>query len=247
MTVAIAHRGAPFAAPENTLEAFSAAVEMGAPAIELDVHLSADGEIVVIHDATLDRTTDATGAVADLTLAEIRAADAGYGHSPDGGRSFPFRRARVRVPTLAEVIDWLPAGIGLVVEIKAPAAAEAVAELLVASEIDRRSTAISFDSGAIDRVRSVEPGLATGLLLEPGHSFEHGLARVVDGGHATLNVFERDLGEDPRPLVERAAAAGRQLGCYVVDDPSRMRVLAAAGLAAFVTNRPDVARDALGA
>ena len=245
MTVAIAHRGASAAAPENTLAAFRLAVEMGAPAIELDVHLTADGEVVVIHDATLDRTTDRAGAVASLTSAEIRAADAGYRFTVDGGASYPFRGAGERVPTLGDVVAWLPAGIALVVEIKALAAVDAAVSILAGAAVGERASLISFDEPAIARARALDPALSTGLLLAPGASFDDGLSRIVAGGHATLNVFERDLGTDPRPLVEHAAAAGRQVGCYVIDDPERMRVVAAAGLAAFVTNRPDVARDAL--
>ena len=244
VTLAIAHRGASVAAPENTMAAFQLAAEMGSRAIELDVHLTADGHVVVIHDATLDRTTDARGAVAELSLAQVQAADAGHRYSPDG-RSYPFRGAGLRVPALAEVVEWLPADVALVVEIKARAAVEATVRLLVERGVSERATVISFDAGAIERSRALDATLPTGLLIPPGAPFEGGLQQVVGAGHLSLNVFETDLGLDPRPLVERAAAVGKRLGCYVIDDPQRMRVVAAAGLSAFVTNRPDVAREAL--
>ena len=89
----IAHRGSSAEAPENTLPAFEAAVARGADAIELDVRLTADGAPVVIHDATLDRTTDRTGPVAALTLAELRAVDAGWHFTPDLGHTHPYRGA----------------------------------------------------------------------------------------------------------------------------------------------------------
>ena len=245
MTLVVGHRGAPYAAPENTMAAFQAAVEMGVDAIELDVHVSADGELVVIHDADLARTTDRSGAVVELTAAEISSADAGFHHSPDGGVTYPFRGVALRVPLLTDVLAWLPAGIGLVVELKAVDAAEPTVEMLRARGVADRASVISFAREAIDRARARAPEIPTGLLLPPGADFGAGIEQVVAGGHLSLNPYEADLGTDPRPLVERAAAARKELGCYVIDDPERMRVVAAAGLAAFVTNRPDVARDAL--
>ena len=244
VTLAIAHRGASFAAPENTMAAFQLAAEMGARAIELDVHLAADGQVVVIHDATLDRTTDGSGPVAELSMAQVQAADAGHRYSPDG-RSYPFRGVGLRVPALAEVLEWLPADVALVVEIKARAAVDATVRLLVEGGVAERATVISFDAAAIERSRAIDATLPTGLLVQPGAPFEAGLQHVVEAGHLSLNVFETDLGPDPRPLVERAAGVGKRLGCYVIDDPQRMRVVAAAGLSAFVTNRPDVAHEAL--
>jgi hypothetical protein len=118
MTLVVAHRGASAHAPENTLDAFRQAVEMGADAIELDVHVTRDGELAVIHDETLERTTDLEGRVSDLTMKQIRRADAGYRFAAADG-SFPFRAKGLKVPTLREVLGWLPAGTGLVVEIKA--------------------------------------------------------------------------------------------------------------------------------
>jgi glycerophosphoryl diester phosphodiesterase len=245
VTLVLAHRGAPFAAPENTLPSFAVATRHGVDAIELDVHLTADGALAVIHDATLDRTTERSGAVASLTLDEVRAADAGHAYTVDGGASFPFRGHGLRVPTLDEVLDWLPAQTGLVVEIKAVDATEPSIAVLRQRGVAARASIISFAREAIERSRAAAPEIPTGLLLEPGDDLEAGLAAAARGGHATLNQDDADLGADPRPLVRRAAAAGVGLGCYVVDDPDRMRVLAAAGVAAFVTNRPDVAAAAL--
>jgi glycerophosphoryl diester phosphodiesterase len=229
VTLVVAHRGAPYAAPENTMAAFRAAAEMGADAIELDVHRSADGEVVVIHDPDLDRTTDRSGPVAQLTAAEIRLADAGAGE---------------RVPVLAEVLDWLPAQLGLVIEIKALAAVEPTLALLEgkAARRERRLSVISFEGDAIDAVRAGAPDIPTGLLREAGDPFDDGLALVVERGHTALHCFERDLGADPGLFVARAEEAGKQLGCWVIDDPDRMRQVTLARLTAFVTNRPDVAR-----
>src|SRR6185312_5605525 len=105
----IAHRGASGYAPENTLPAFELAVRQGADALELDVRLTMDGAAVVIHDATLDRTTGLTGPVRARTLAELRLADAGLRFTPDGGGTLPFRDQGTRIPTLAEVLWTFPA------------------------------------------------------------------------------------------------------------------------------------------
>ncbi|MDQ4071249.1 MAG: hypothetical protein M3088_00010 [Actinomycetota bacterium] len=98
--VAIAHRGGAEEAPENTLEAFGAAIALGYRYLETDAHVTRDGTVVAFHDRTLDRVTDRTGAIAALSIAEVEAADAGHAFTLDGGRSFPFRGRGVRVPRL---------------------------------------------------------------------------------------------------------------------------------------------------
>ena len=112
MTLVVAHRGASGQAPENTMESFRLGVEAGADAIELDVHLTADGQLAVIHDETLERTTDRTGRVAELTMEQIREADAGATFVREDDSGFPFADRGLRVPTLPEVLDWLPDGRG---------------------------------------------------------------------------------------------------------------------------------------
>ena len=103
--IAIAHRGGAEDAPENTLEAFGAAVALGYRYLETDVHLTRDGVVVAFHDDRLDRVTDRGGAIADLGITEVEAADAGHRFSPDGGRTFPFRGRGVRVPRLEAVLS----------------------------------------------------------------------------------------------------------------------------------------------
>jgi glycerophosphoryl diester phosphodiesterase len=248
MTIVVAHRGASKQAPENTMEAFRLGVEAGADAIELDVHLTADGQLAVIHDETLDRTTDRTGPVARLTMDDIREADAGatFARSDDSG--FPFAGRGLRVPTLPEVLDWLPDGTGLVVEIKARAAADAVVEALRTHpvHVDGRLAVISFDEAAIERVHELDPGVKTGYLLVPTQPIPPALVWATEHGHAGVHPWDGDLGADPGPILEQARAYGREVGCYVVNDPDRMRFLAYAGLWGFVTDVPDVAREALG-
>jgi glycerophosphoryl diester phosphodiesterase len=211
------------------------------------VHRTRDGTLAVIHDDTLDRTTDATGSVSELKLDQIRKADAGarFG-APDG--SFPFAGRGLQVPTLAEVVEWLPDGIGLVVELKARGAVDGTVETLRDSAVRAagRVSVISFDEAAIDQAHELDPELPTGYLLVPSQPFEPALRWAVEHGHVAVLPWDGDLGMDPAPMLAQALAYGRRVGCYVVNDPQRMQHLAAYGVWGFVTDVPDVARQALG-
>jgi glycerophosphoryl diester phosphodiesterase len=247
MTLIVAHRGAAADAPENTMQAYRLAAEMGADAIEIDVHLTADGKLVLMHDETLDRTTDLAGTIASLTMKEIRRADAGYRFEAEDG-SFPFRGQGLRVPTFSEVLGWLPDGLGLVVEVKAREATAATIAALRGSRVRAAGAVslISFDEGAIDYARELDPDLPTGYLLVPSQPIEPAMTYAVEHGHAAIHPWEGDLGLDPLPVLALAHAYGRQVGCYVVNDPDRMQQLAAMGLWGFVTDVPAIARGALG-
>jgi glycerophosphoryl diester phosphodiesterase len=230
------------------MEAYRLAVEAGADAIELDVHLTADGQLAVIHDETLERTTDHTGRIADQTMDQIREADAGATFSRPDDSGFPFADRGLRVPTLPEVLEWLPDALGLVIEIKARAAADAVVAAVATHPVlaSARLSVISFDEATIERVRELNPDIRTGYLLVPTQPIEPALVWATEHGHLGVHPWEGDLGIDPLPLLAEAHAYGREVGCYVVNDPERMKHLAALGLWGFVTDVPDIARAALG-
>ncbi len=248
MTIVVAHRGASKQAPENTMEAFRLGVEAGADAIELDVHLTVDGQLAVIHDDTLDRTTDRTGAVVERTMDEIREADAGATFVRPDDSGFPFAGRGLTVPTLPEVLEWLPDEVGLVIEIKARAAADAVVAAVRDHSVrsSGRLVVISFDEHAIERVRELDREIKTGYLLVPTQPVEPALVWATEHGHTGVFPWEGDLGIDPLPIMAQAQIYGREVGCYVVNDPERMQHLAVCGLWGFVTDVPDVAREALG-
>ena len=133
----VAHRGGARLAPENTMVAFRMAVrDWWADMLELDVRLTRDGEVIVIHDATVDRTTDGSGAVSDLTLDEIRSLDAGYRFVDESGGN-PYRGRGVRIPTLDEVLEEFP-DMRVNVESKEPAAAAPLAEVVARHEAEHR-------------------------------------------------------------------------------------------------------------
>jgi glycerophosphoryl diester phosphodiesterase len=229
------------------MESFALAGEMGADAIELDVHLTADGQLAVIHDDRLDRTTDRGGAVADLTMDDIRAADAGANFSRTDDAGFAFRGRGLRVRSLPEVLEWLPVNLGLVIEIKARAAVDTLVQTLRGNPVTEgdRLQVISFDQPSIERVHELDPSLATGYLLVPGEAVEPALTWASSRGHRGIHPWEGDLGMDPMPTLAQAQAFGLRVGCYVVNDPTRMQHLAACGIWGFVTDAPDVAVAAL--
>jgi glycerophosphoryl diester phosphodiesterase len=181
-------------------------------------------------------------------MAQIREADAGASFAAEDG-SQPYAGRGLRVPTLPELLDWLPEGIGLVVEVKAAEATDATVTALRDSRVRRAEavTVISFDETAIERARELDRDLPTGLLLVPFDRVERGLVWAAERGHRGVFPWDGDLGLDPTPILSQAAAFGVRIGCYVVNEPERMQLLAATGLWGFVTDVPDVARAALGA
>jgi glycerophosphoryl diester phosphodiesterase len=242
----IAHRGASAFAPENTIEAFALAVEHGADAFEFDIRVTADGIPVVVHDATLQRTTGDAGVIAGLTLAEVQRADAGARFSLDGGRSFPWRHAGVRIPTLEEVLSRFP-DVPCIIEIKDPAAADPARAVLRRLGAGDRCVLMSFDPRALDTARAhAELTGATGsetAALIRAELQRRVLERVP---YRVLSVPERRYGMPlPLRLLTRGA---RRLGCpvhvWVVDSVRRATRLWRKGVAGIVTNNPRELRAA---
>src|SRR3954447_4847862 len=160
-----AHRGGSALAPENTIAAFDNGLSLGADGLELDVHLSSDGVVVVHHDPTLDRTTSGRGAIRLKTAAELAQIDAGY-RFMEGPDAHPFRAKGLGIPTLREVLTRYP--VPLIIELKTPEAALARAtidELRAAGAVGRTALG-SFYSQALDAARQYQPGIATGAARE---------------------------------------------------------------------------------
>jgi glycerophosphoryl diester phosphodiesterase len=186
--VVIAHRGASAAWPENTLTAFEAAVRAGADMVELDVRLTADGALVVMHDPDVARTTDGRGLVCELTLAEVRA---------------------LHVPTLRDALDLLQGRAGAEIEIKDDPG-EAAADAVVDQLRDARFAAAlvsSFHAGALARVRERDAAIATGLETDGTDALRAGLDHVVAHGRAVAPAS----GTGGRPARPRARCAGGHL------------------------------------
>ena len=161
-----AHRGGAALRPENTLAAFDHGLSLGADGLELDVHLSRDGIVVVHHDATLERTTNGHGRVEDCAAAELAALDAGCRFSPGSGGQ-PYAAAGIGVPTLETVLARYP-GVPLIVELKsaAPALAERTVALVRAAGAVERVAVGSFHTRPLETVRRLEPRIRTGAARE---------------------------------------------------------------------------------
>lgn len=222
----IAHRGASGGYPENTLAAFAAAIEVGAAMCELDVHLTGDGVPVVIHDETIERTTDRKGAVAAMTLRELRKADAGI--------RFAAQFAGERIPTLEEVFRLTAGRCGLNIELKGEGTEAAVCGLLALHDAIATTIVSSFDWPMIGRVRAIDPRIRIGLLAQ------RGARRLLDEADAMGAVAIH-----PRVdmiTAELCSAAHRQnlkVYTWTCDDPVEMRQVIAAGVDGIITNYPD--------
>jgi len=173
--VNIAHRGGAKIAPENTLVGFRRALEAGAGVLELDVHLTVDEHLVVIHDDTVDRTTNGTGRVCEMTLSEVKNLDAGYEYPPYGGIPHPYRNKGVTVPTLEEVYRAFP-DVPINVEIKAEGRSgteEAVWRVIKEAGAAKRTLVVSQDNGVIRRFRHITEGkVATGSSIREMVAFD---------------------------------------------------------------------------
>jgi glycerophosphoryl diester phosphodiesterase len=242
----IAHRGASASAPENTLPAFELAAQQGADAFELDVRLTRDGAAVVIHDDTIDRTTDLTGPVRARTLAELRAADAGHRFSTDGGHGFPFRNQDVRVPTLAEVLWAFPA-MPVMIEVKEPEVQEAVRRVLLEGDAAERCVMASEHLGALELFRQ-EPFACGAAGPEISALYRGVLLRRAPRAcrYRLLSVPLRwhGLPVPTRAFVRAARALGAPVHVWTVNDAATALRLWARGVAGIVTNVPDVIRAA---
>ncbi len=231
----VAHRGASGEAPENTLAAFRRALEIGVNAVELDVHLTCDGEPVVIHDHMLDRTTDGRGLVKDQTLAAVRRLDA--------GRWFGERFAGERVPTLAEALDLLRP-VRVIIEVKngpiyyPGIAARVAAEVRAAGHPS--VTVSSFDHPVLVELKAGAPELQTAVLFVGRPVNPVGLA--LDAGANALHPHWAFLTPE---LVAAAHTAGLRVETWTVDDPLYMAHVVGMAPDGVMTNHPDRLREFL--
>jgi glycerophosphoryl diester phosphodiesterase len=242
----IAHRGASADRPENTLPAFELAVQQGADAFELDVRVTRDGAAVVIHDESLERTTDLTGLVRARTLAELRTANAGHRFTPDSGRSFPFRQSEVRIPTLHEVL-WTFPTVPVMIEIKEPEAQDAVRRVLQESECAERCVVASEHMGALELFREAPFSCgAAGPEISALYRAVMLRRRPPACRYRLLSVPLRwhGLPVPTRGFVRAARALGVPVHVWTINDPATARRLWARGVAGIVTNVPEVIRAA---
>jgi glycerophosphoryl diester phosphodiesterase len=241
MTRIWAHRGARREAPENTLPAFARALEIGADGIELDVRRTADGELVVIHDATIDRTTTGHGPVAALSLAELRSVSASAGMTGFDATV---------IPTLEEVLELTaPAGVDINIELKRPARPDAELESRVLAAVEgfgvaNRTVLSSFDHTVLDRLRRLGATTELALILRDRWPWPWLCARAA-GATAIHLRGRRTIGGH---FVSRAHAAGVAVRPWVINSEGELDRMFRAGVDAVFTDLPRLAvqvRDGL--
>lgn len=229
--VRIAHRGASRIAPENTLAAFNKAIEIGVDAVELDLHGTADGEIVVIHDPSLDRTTNLRGPVNQTTLKTIKQADA--------GSWFNQQFTGEPVPTLTEALECITGKTMAVLEIKDSLIPEVVVEKVRDMNTLEQVVIISFHVSVLQTVRQLEPRIPTGYLIgsNNGNTNPIQLCQQVSSlGSSLLNVDHHLITAE---FAQEVCRRGITLWSWTVDDVDQMRQMLALGVQGITSNHPD--------
>ena len=251
--VNLAHRGASASAPENTLEAFRLAVESGAGGLELDVHLTRDGHVVVIHDPTLDRTTNRTGAVSEMTLDELREPDAGHNFSPEGS-TLPYRGLNLRIPTLVEVLREFP-GVTANIDMKAdrPGIEAAVMDVLREADAEGRVLVVSSRYGAVRRFRRISRGhISTGASRWETVIFylfsNLRLERLLSPAYDALQVPVRHRGLKlvTQRFLDAAHDRGVRVDVWTINEADEMRMLLDLGVDVIMSDRPGTLAEVLG-
>jgi glycerophosphoryl diester phosphodiesterase len=249
-----AHRGGGGLFPENTLEAFKYSAQMGVDVLELDVHSTADGALVVMHDATLDRTTDGTGRINQMTLAEIKKLDAGYKFTPDGGQTFPFRGRGITIPTLQEIFDALPAKTFNVEPKQAePSITTPLCQIIRDRKMTEKVIVGSFRQQAIDEFRAQCAEVATAAT--PGEVsnflalYKVGLGATYRPPMQVLQVPQRlgALEIVSKDFVETARRLNLQVHVWTINETEDMQRLIEMRVDGIMTDYPDRLLKILGA
>jgi glycerophosphoryl diester phosphodiesterase len=242
----MAHQGGKGLWPENTLYAFERAAAMGVDVLEMDIHSTADGVLVVMHDSTVDDTTDGTGAIQSFTLEQLKALDAGYAWSPDGGQTFPYRGQGIVVPALEEVFAALPA-MPMNIEIKQaePSIIVPLCQLLREYNMASRVLVASFHQDTIREFRRACPEVATATGEQEVIAL-FALSKVLIEGVYTpdaeaVQVPEYRMGLHvltPR-FVDAAHNRGLEVHAWTINETDDMQHMLDLGLDGIITDYPD--------
>ncbi len=248
----IAHQGGEWLRPSNTLAAFDHAVELGVDVLEMDIHQTQDGVIVLMHDATVDRTTDGSGAIKEMTLDEIRALDAGYYWADDDGATYPYRGQGIQVPTLEELFQRYP-DMRMNIEIKqeTPSMVRPFCQLIHDYNMQDQLLVATFHQATVEEFRAECPDVITSMV-EPEIQLFFGLNVALLGAlyQAPGTAFQVPrtsslpiIGEVD-VLTERfirvANSHNIQVHAWTINDPAEMERLIDLGVNGIITDRPDL-------
>ena len=247
----VAHRGGAALAPENTLAAFENALKMGVDQVECDVHLSKDGELIVMHDPNVSRTTDGNGQIGEMTLAEIKKLNAAAKFS---GGTF----AAQPPPTLGELLDLIKDKVGIQIEIKLaagnaryPGIEKKVVDALNAKGMAGKAVVISLDFPTLKDIKAIGSRIKTGALVNT----QWMTARMTKSPEEIVDEVIQSTGADyimptsgsvTEALVKATHAKGLKLGTWTVDTQAEMKRLAGWGVDGITSNKPDELRRTLG-
>ena len=239
--------------PGNTLAHLERMAELGVDVLDVDLHLSRDGQVVLIHDDTVDRTTNGSGRVSDMTLAELQALDAGYRWTTDDGSTYPFRGQGYQIATLADALDRFPEW-PMVMEIKqqTPSMAQALCQVLRDHGATQRVIVPSSREQALSDFRAACPEVATAagtneVTWSVGLSLV-GLGGVISPAYVAAQV---PLSSSGIPVVtpgwvSAMHARGVRVDVWTIDEGAEMQRLIDLGVDGIFTNRPDVLLELLG-
>ena len=251
----IAHQGGDGIWPGDTMYAFEKAVELGVDVLEMDAHITKDGEIVLMHDEKVDRTTNGTGLIEDLTLAELKGLDGAYQWSNDGGKTFPYRGQGIQVPTLGELFEKFPE-MRYVIEIKLTKIPidKPLCNLIREMNMQEKVVVASFHDDAMAMFRSTCPEVATSASRGEVTKFvilgKLFLSGWVTPEYQSLQVpWERSESKNIPVMTERfikeSHAKNLHVEPWTVDDPELMKQYIQWGVDGIITDRPDLMMDVL--
>ena len=242
----MAHRGGTALWPENTMYAFERAVALGVDVLEMDMRATADNHLVVIHDSTVDRTTNGRGAVSSLTLEELKRLDAGYNWSQDGGRSFPFRGRGLSVPTLAEVFAAFR-GVRLNIDIKQeyPSIVQPFCSMIRAHGMEGKVMVASFNQSSLDEFRAACSEVATsGSVLDIRAFLALKTEEAKTERSRAIRALQVPEYAGGRQLLTQAFIAeahrrGLEVHAWTINDEPAMRRLIELQVDGIITDYPD--------
>lgn len=247
--LAIAHRGGAGLFPENTLYAFERAADLGVDVIELDVRSVSDGTLVVMHDATVDRTTDGDGKVVDMTLDRLKKLDAGFRFSPDGGKTFPLRQSGITIPTLREVFTALPAmRFNIEPKQSAPSIIKPLCAIIREHKMIDKAVVGSFTQSIIEDFRRQCPEVATSASTTEVAKFlglyKAGLTESFSPPMKALQIPE--FAGVSKEFVEAARERNLQVHVWTVNEAADMKRLLDMNVDGIMTDYPDRLLELLG-
>ena len=242
------HRGAAGLAPENTVPSFALALALGADILEFDIHASRDGVIVVVHDPTLERTTNGSGAVREHTWHALQQLDAGYQFTRDG-RDFPYRGQGVRLPALETVLQRFPsAACNIEVKQEDPPIVDEVVRIIKRSDAAHRVLLAAEQDSIMVCIRERAAGIATSFAAGEVADF---VARVQASNFEGYHPLGRALQVPPRfgeieiitaESVEAAHRCGLEAHAWTINDRQKMEALLALGVDGIMSDLPGLAR-----